>query len=298
MREELVSVVIPTYARPKLLPRALKSVLAQTHEALDIIVVDDNANDTSARDEVARVVRDIGDPRVRLVQNEKNLGGALSRNAGITEARAQYIAFLDDDDEYLPRKVEMQLERFKRSELEKLALVYCHTQMIGEGTEVLQEYRYTFRGHCVFEGMRDCIAATSQWMCRRDALEDVGCFSDVPCKQDSTVLVKLLVNGYTVDYVPEILSRYNRDAAGGISAQGHQKRIQGEEALRALCRRHYDLITASQQREVEYSFAIHLIAHYHALGLREQYRAERDRILAHPLRRKSLGIMKQIMLNR
>ena len=298
MHEQLVSVVIPTYARPRVLPRALNSVLAQTHEALEIFVVDDNAGNPEAREEVRRVVEGAHDPRVRLILNERNLGGALSRNAGIARASGEYVSFLDDDDEYCPERIERQLSRFQASELPNLALVYCHTVTMISSTETAEEYRNTARGNCVFEGMRECIAATSQWLCRKDALLDVGCFSDVPCKQDSNLLVKLLVHGYSVDYVPGILSKYYRDTGDGISTLGHEKRIRGEEALRALCRKHYGLITRAQQGEVEYAFACRLIGHYHALGRKREYRAERNRILRHPLRRKTLGTLKQILLNR
>ena len=298
MNEQLISVVIPTYSRPKQLPRALQSVLNQTYRNLEIIVVDDNANNPEDREQVRRILTEIGDARVRLVQNERNLGGGLSRNAGIQQSHGEYIAFLDDDDEYLPERISRQLACFRQSELPNLALVYCHTIMMQSSAEPLEEYRYTFRGNCVFEGMRDCIAATSQWMCKKEALLAVGCFSDVPCKQDSNLIVKLLVNGYAVDYVPVILSRYYRDAGNGISLQGHRKRIVGEEALRELCRQHYDLITEPQRQEVEYSFASRLIVHYHALGLKQQYREERRKLLRHPFRRKTLGIMKHIILSR
>ncbi len=297
MMEELVSVVIPTYSRPSLLPRALSSVIGQTHRNLEILVVDDNANDPDSRSAVEGIVEELQDGRIRLIRNGRNLGGALSRNAGIEQASGEYVAFLDDDDEYLPEKTARQLERFRTSELPKLALVYCHTVMMEAAGKPLEEYRYTFRGNCVFEGMRDCIAATSQWMCRKDALRAVGCFSDVPCKQDSNLIVKLLVSGYSVDFVPDVLSRYYRDAGGGISTQGPLRRIAGEEALRTLCRQHYGLLTEKQREEVEYAFALRLAGHYRAAGRRDEYRAERNRLLRHPLRRKTLGTLKQILLN-
>ncbi len=298
MSETLVSVVIPTYSRPRVLKRALDSVLNQTYRNLDIIVVDDNADSAENRAEVARIVNAANDPRVTLIQNEKNLGGSLTRNAGIARAKGEYIAFLDDDDEYLPERIARQLERFRQTELPNVALVYCHTVTMLSSTESAEEYRYTFRGNCVFDGMCDCIAATSQWMCRKDALLAVGCFSDVPCKQDSTVIVKLLVHGYAVDYVPEILSRYYRDAGAGISTQGHRKRVAGEEALRALCRAHYALITPAQQKEVEYHAACRLLEHYRALGMRREAAQAWRTILRFPLKRKTLSVVKRNLLNR
>ena len=297
MNEPLVSVVIPTYRRTDTLERALNSVLSQTYRNLETIVVDDNAQFPEVREAVRRLVVQTGNQTVRLVENEQNLGGALTRNAGIAAARGEYIAFLDDDDEYLPQRVARQVECFQRSELPKLALVYCHTVMMQDSETPLEEYRNTARGNCVFEGMRECIAATSQWMCAKAALLDVGCFSDVPCKQDSTVIVKLLVHGYSVDYVPEILSRYYRDAPQSISTQGHEKRVRGEEALRDLCRRHYSLLTKKQQKEVEYASARRLAPHYRALGMKQPYHEALRAILRFPMRRFTLRTLKQLWAN-
>ena len=297
MNEPLVSVVIPTYRRTDTLERALNSVLSQTYRNLETIVVDDNAQFPEVREAVRRLVVQTGNQTVRLVENEQNLGGALTRNAGIAAARGEYIAFLDDDDEYLPQRVARQVECFQHSELPKLALVYCHTVMMQDSETPLEEYRNTTRGNCVFEGMRECIAATSQWMCAKAALLDVGCFSDVPCKQDSTVIVKLLVHGYSVDYVPEILSRYYRDAPQSISTQGHEKRVRGEEALRDLCRRHYSLLTKKQQKEVEYASARRLAPHYRALGMKQPYHEALRAILRFPMRRFTLRTLKQLWVN-
>lgn len=103
MRPE-VSVIIPTLRRPKLLIRAIKSVLTQTMSALEVIVVIDG------RDlETRAVLQQVGDTRVRMLQNEISLGPGASRNKGVAAARSRWIAFLDDDDEWLPHKLERQL---------------------------------------------------------------------------------------------------------------------------------------------------------------------------------------------
>lgn len=298
MSEELISVVIPTFSRPDLLRRSLTSVLNQTYQNLEIIVVDDNVAQPENRQAVRNLVESLGDSRVRLIENRRPLGGAMTRNAGIEAAHSEYIAFLDDDDEYLPERIAKQLERFRTSELPNLALVYCHTLMMKNKDEVMEEYRYTFRGNCVYEGMLGSIAATSQWMCRKDALLKVGCFSNVPCKQDSNLMVKLLVAGYQVDYVPEILSYYFRDTVSSISTQGSLRRVEGEEALRRLCRQYYHLITRRQQDEVEYAFACRLIWHYRALNRMLAYREAARTILRHPLRRKSIGTMRRMLTYR
>lgn len=98
-----VSVILPTYQRAHLVGRALQSVLAQSYPDLEVIVVDDGSSD-GTRDVIARFT----DPRVHYIFQE-NRGLAGARNTGVRAARGVYIAFLDDDDEYLPDKLAQQV---------------------------------------------------------------------------------------------------------------------------------------------------------------------------------------------
>jgi glycosyltransferase involved in cell wall biosynthesis len=99
-----VSVVIPTYNRAHLLLRSLESVLGQTLPALEAVVVDDGSTD-----ETERVVRELGSELVRYVRQPQRAGAQAARNRGIREARGDWIAFQDSDDEWLPDKLERQV---------------------------------------------------------------------------------------------------------------------------------------------------------------------------------------------
>lgn len=100
----LVSVVIPTMDRPLLLSRALKSVFNQTHPNIEVIVVVDRPNE-----ETTAMLRAIDDRRLRVVVNPQPLNAAAARNLGVDHANGEWIAFLDDDDEWLPEKIAKQL---------------------------------------------------------------------------------------------------------------------------------------------------------------------------------------------
>jgi len=100
----LVSVVIPTLKRPQLLLRAIRSVLQQTHRELEVIVIVDRPDP-----DTADALRSVADPRVRLFENPKPVTAAGARNAGAEQAKGEWVAFLDDDDEWLPSKLEKQL---------------------------------------------------------------------------------------------------------------------------------------------------------------------------------------------
>ncbi|MFC4455908.1 glycosyltransferase family 2 protein [Deinococcus sonorensis] len=108
----LISVVIPTYRRPDLLmERSLPSALAQTYPNLEVIVVQDGGPDPETEARLSA----LADPRVRHVILEGNQGGATARNAGVQAAGGEWIAFLDDDDAWLPHKLERQLALAGRS---------------------------------------------------------------------------------------------------------------------------------------------------------------------------------------
>lgn len=139
----LVSVIIPTRDRPLLLERALRSVLAQTWDDLEVIVVDNNrlVSPVAAQANLASLV---GDVRVRIVSAPQAVNAAQARNAGLSAAGGKWVTFLDDDDEYDPSKIEQQLEVARRSET---PLVLCGYQVVlGVRRRCIQVGREAFCG--------------------------------------------------------------------------------------------------------------------------------------------------------
>lgn len=120
----LVSVVVPTYNRAQLLPRALQSALGQTHASLEIIVVDDGSTD-STREAVSSITT--ADARVRYVY-QTNQGLAGARNTGIATAQGDYVTFLDSDDEFYADHVALRAEYLDQNPA---------TMMVHGGLEVV-----------------------------------------------------------------------------------------------------------------------------------------------------------------
>ena len=114
----VVSVVIPTYNRAELLPRTIDSVLDQTFEKFEVIVVDDDS-----MDDTADVVRQYNDDRVHYIRHGQNRGGSAARNTGIEAATGEFVAFLDDDDVWRANKLDAQIERYERAD-EEVGVVY------------------------------------------------------------------------------------------------------------------------------------------------------------------------------
>lgn len=106
----LVSAVIPTRNRPNLVVRAVKTALNQTHRDMEVVVVVDGPDAATGK-----ALSEIGDPRLRVVNLPISRGGSAARNAGVQAATGDWVAFLDDDDEWLPRKIELQLSAARRS---------------------------------------------------------------------------------------------------------------------------------------------------------------------------------------
>jgi len=109
----IISTVIPTRNRPLLVERAVKSALAQTFKEIEVIVMIDGS-DASTR----AVLAEINDPRLKCIELQIPGGAAAARNAGVFEAAGEWIAFLDDDDEWLPQKLERQIEVANLSQYE------------------------------------------------------------------------------------------------------------------------------------------------------------------------------------
>lgn len=108
-----VSVIIPTYGRPSRLANAINSVLSQTYDNYEIIVVDDNNPNSTERAETENcMIEFLSNPKLKYIKHTKNKNGAAARNTGIRHSSGYYISFLDDDDEFLPSKLEKQVSNF------------------------------------------------------------------------------------------------------------------------------------------------------------------------------------------
>ena len=113
-----ISVIVPTYNRKNMLLSAIRSVLNQTYKDFEIIVIDDASSDGTRR-----AMNGIENERLRYIRHEENRGQSAAYNTGIKASEGTYIAFLNDDDEYVPNKLERQLKVLENSRPE-VGLVY------------------------------------------------------------------------------------------------------------------------------------------------------------------------------
>ena len=108
MKEELVSIIMPSYNTGKFIGEAINSVIDQTYINWELIIVDDCSSDNTDK-----IVKNIKDSRIVYLKNEKNMGAAVSRNRALREAKGKWIAFLDSDDLWKENKLEKQIKFMK-----------------------------------------------------------------------------------------------------------------------------------------------------------------------------------------
>lgn len=107
METALVSIIMPMYNAGKFLSKSIESVLEQTYQNWELLLIDDGSKDDSIDIALAFMEKD---SRIFLLKNEQNMGIAKTRNKGIEASKGQYIAFLDSDDLWLPNKLEVQIK--------------------------------------------------------------------------------------------------------------------------------------------------------------------------------------------
>lgn len=259
MTSPLVSVIITTYRRSQLLERAVESVMRQTYHNLEIIVVDDNSQFPIERESSRKCQKKF--KKIKLIENPTNLGGSLSRNVGIEQATGELISFLDDDDEYLSDRIEKMVKLYIKKKDSNIGLIYCNCYAVDTSGKIIGGYDNNLNGNPLYEQMLNCIAATSMWLAPKDVLKKVGMFELATNKQDSILLLKILVNGYNIFSVNERLVLYHLHDGSGISGT-KATNIKGWLLYREWCRKYYDKITKKQVKKVESNFSYNLITLY------------------------------------
>ena len=218
------TVVIPTYNRPDYLREAISSVLNQTFEHFEIIVVDDNA------EEPARpVVESFKDNRLHYCKNDHQKGGAGTRNAGIFRSKGEWIAFLDDDDLWLPEKLERQYQKIRETDND-VGLVYTgHTRFDPETYQPKQTFVPKHEGWLYQQLLyENVIGGLYSVVIRRDILERVeGLDERFPALQDADLYVRV-AKLCKVAFVEEPLVQV-RDSKLGRITTNYNSKLQGNQ---------------------------------------------------------------------
>ncbi len=213
-----VSVIIPTYNASKYISYTLKSVLTQTFNNYEVVIVDDGSTDNTVEiiSEFLKV-----DNRLKLYEINNTGLPSKVRNYGFSKAKGKYIAFLDSDDIWLPKKLEQQLNILNNSKL--FGMVYSVAYKIGETSFFKDQYGLipiSFRAHSRFDELikRNTICCSSV-VIKTNIFEEMGGFdesSDLKAVEDYDLWLRISQK-YSIKFINK-LHVYYRVHDKGISS--------------------------------------------------------------------------------
>ncbi len=236
----IFSVLIPTYNRANLLPRAIQSVLHQTYTNFEILVVDDASTDNTST-----IVKQFKDERITYTCRDVNQGNAAAKNSGISQARGQYIAFLDDDDEYLPNFLSSMQAALSIASHD-VGFLWCGVQNIidtptGEiPTDIdLWQPQYKSREHAYLSFLHwRSISAHNGLTIRKSCFNTVGMFDESLRKAVDTDLLIRLVRHYDFTVVPDVLVKHHSHSGPRVRKNAQW----GADAYAQIIKKHEDTL--------------------------------------------------------
>jgi glycosyltransferase involved in cell wall biosynthesis len=196
-----ISVIIPTYNRVHLIGKAIKSVLNQTYQDFEIIVVDDGSTDNTEE-----VVKSFTDIKIHYICHKHNRGASAARNTGIKVSRGEYIAFLDSDDEWLPEKLDKQMKRFN-NESSEVGVVYTGDYYIDEKDKKVKKVHIPRKEGYIYEELLagNYIGTPSALLVKKECFTKAGLFDeDLPACEDYDMWFRI-AKYYKFRYVNDLL---------------------------------------------------------------------------------------------
>lgn len=232
-----VTVLIPAYNAARTIERALASVWHQNYPEMEVIVVDDGSSDeTGAR------LQKMGGGNIRLIRLEKNRGECGAMNAGIREARTDYIAFLDADDEWLDNKLLTQVPIIESHP--KMSFIACGGESVNPEGQVFHAFGMELPPYPPHEFWRALLVksyvAKPAVVARRAKLLEVGGFDEtLKISGDQDMWIRLALNG-EVGFVPEVLVRVHDTPNSLTKRHGARE----DEVLLPMIRDHLSRLTS------------------------------------------------------
>ena len=217
-RKELFSVVIPAYNRERTVGRSIKSVLNQTYQKLQVVIVDDGSKD-GTKDAVSEY---LSDNRVAYVYQE-NGGAQKARNTGLRRAEGEYILFLDSDDELLPQCLEKMVQLYNCDDT--VGAVYCLAGVRKKG-QLKPMRKDHLQGNIFKEVLEQGYLTSSSFISMRRAVFDVIGEWDItfPASQDDDICFRI-AKKYKIGFLNEILGIYYFDAGKGMQISSSPVRV-------------------------------------------------------------------------
>lgn len=243
-----VSVIIATYQRNEPLRRAIVSVKNQTYPDVEIIVVDDNA-DQKWNAVVENVVNSFDG--ITYIKNEQNCGSAKTRNIGIFAATGEYITFLDDDDEYLPAKIEKQLE-VMIAELSDFSLtdLNLYNEDGSFNSTRQRDYLKSMEAeNLLCYHLKYHMTGTDTMMYKTAYLRSIGGFTEIDVGDEYYLMMKAIEGKGKFSYLHRCDVKAYVHLSNSVS-NGNGK-VAGENALFEFKKKYFDVLSKSDVRYIK-----------------------------------------------
>lgn len=252
---EKVSIIVPSYKRnAEMVSRAINSLLSQTYQNIEIVLVDDNAGEglLQYRQQLEKMLENFDKSNIKYIQNSENLGGSLSRNVGIEAATGDYITFLDDDDRYLPKKIENQLNFMLINELEMsfTNLIVCDkNDKVVDFREYVKCKKFDTVSLMKYHLTRQ-IAGTNTFMYKADTIKKIGGFVKVNMGQEYYLMYNTIKSECKIGYAPLNDTILYREGQECISS-GPNK-IPGQKNLYKFKKENYNYLNLREKMFVRF----------------------------------------------
>ena len=257
----LITVIVPTYNRPELLSQALRSVLDQTFQDFEVVVVNDSGID------VGPWVSSFDEPeRIRLLTHSHNIGSSAARNTGIRAARGKYIAYLDDDDLYYPHHLESLVEVAEKT---GHAVVYsnsCQVDFSDLGGEEFIERSVVYSGDFRFQDL--LVSNQVPVLCvlhQRACVDKVGSFDETLSTHEDWDMWIRLFHDFPYSHVKKVTCEYRVQQSGGSISSA--MRPDFYRTMKIIYRRYKRwILPASQTRQAQKRQRLALATELYNLG--------------------------------
>lgn len=259
MNSPLVTAVITTHNRnTQMLERAVDSVVNQTYENIELIVVDDSTPDFIDRDKNRAMVE--SKPNARYIRHDKCSGACAARNTGLALASGEFIGFLDDDDEWLPQKIESQVKLFENK---TIGLVYSSTLTVDDNSGKEQINKPMCIKENCYEALLtqgNFVGSTSFPLLRTASLMNCGAFDvEMPAAQDYDVWIRIAQN-WDFEFVEEPLVKYHVHSGDQIT-KNYDRKIRG---ITRIMEKHTDFLNLHPKALA--SFLLYFVTVYAAMS--------------------------------
>lgn len=243
VKKDLISVIIPTYNRDKLIKDSVNSVLNQTYDNIEVIIVDDGSTDKTEK-----VIKKIKDKRIKYIKLDKNYGSAYAKNVGIKTATGTYITFQDSDDYYHPRKIE---EQYKNITKNKTDFDFCKIKLVDKEPVVVPSKKQDIKikqKKYLDELSNGNYISTQAIFAKKEVFDKIQFDDKIPRLQDFDLVLRIIPN-VKVSYTEKVLVDLYRQTD---SISNSNEKL--TKAIFRMLSKHYELNNRQYNNLINWAF--------------------------------------------